>query len=155
MTKKQVIRLTESDLHKVIKESVNNILTELDWKTYANAASAAKDRESIFKDGPDYPYRPMARHYKNDGSLDMEKYQRDSDWQVNQSKQPDKFRQAAYRELSKEVCGEEDFFAFIGKYVSENGMDDKMKNMLQQFIEGDKYIKNNQTRWSKRGEGKS
>lgn len=32
------IRLTESQLHRVIKESVNRILTELDWKTYANAA---------------------------------------------------------------------------------------------------------------------
>lgn len=35
---KKVIRLTESDLHRIIKESVNNILTELDWRTYANAA---------------------------------------------------------------------------------------------------------------------
>ena len=30
MKKKQLIRLTESDLHNIIKESVNNILTELD-----------------------------------------------------------------------------------------------------------------------------
>ena len=35
---KKVIRLPESDLHRIIKESVNNILTELDWKTYDNAA---------------------------------------------------------------------------------------------------------------------
>lgn len=45
MAKKQVVRLTESDLKRVIKESVNNILTELDWKTYANAARLTKDRE--------------------------------------------------------------------------------------------------------------
>lgn len=44
-SKKQVIRLTESDLHRVIKESVNNILSELDWKTYANAARLTKDRQ--------------------------------------------------------------------------------------------------------------
>jgi len=37
MTKK-LIRLTESDLHRIVKESVNKVLTELDWKTYANAA---------------------------------------------------------------------------------------------------------------------
>lgn len=30
MKKKQLIRLTESDLHKIIKESVNNILKETD-----------------------------------------------------------------------------------------------------------------------------
>ena len=36
MNKKQ-IRLTESDLHRIVKESVNRILTELDWKTNASA----------------------------------------------------------------------------------------------------------------------
>ena len=35
---KKLIRLTESDLHKIVKESVNRVLTELDWKTYASAA---------------------------------------------------------------------------------------------------------------------
>jgi hypothetical protein len=42
---KRRIRLTESDLHRVIKESVNNILSELDWRTYANAARLTKDRQ--------------------------------------------------------------------------------------------------------------
>lgn len=35
---KKLIRLTESDLHHIVTESVNKILTELDWKTYMNAA---------------------------------------------------------------------------------------------------------------------
>lgn len=35
MSKK--IRLTESDLHNIIRESVENILSELDWKTNRNA----------------------------------------------------------------------------------------------------------------------
>ena len=35
----KVIRLTESDLHKMIKEAIN----ELDWKTYMNAAKARYD----------------------------------------------------------------------------------------------------------------
>lgn len=34
---KKLIRLTEGDLHRIVKESVNKVLTELDWKTYANA----------------------------------------------------------------------------------------------------------------------
>lgn len=54
MAKKQVIRLTEGDLHSIIKESVNKILTELDWKTYANAAKIASNngdnRTSKFRD---------------------------------------------------------------------------------------------------------
>ena len=33
------VRLTESQLHNVIKESVKQVLSELDWKTYANAAN--------------------------------------------------------------------------------------------------------------------
>lgn len=41
---KKLIRLTESDLHKVIKESVNKVLTELDWKTYAHAAKKAREQ---------------------------------------------------------------------------------------------------------------
>ena len=32
------VRLTEGQLHNVIKESVNQILNEIDWKTYNNAA---------------------------------------------------------------------------------------------------------------------
>lgn len=32
------IRLTESQLHDIIKESVVKVLTEMDWKTYNNAA---------------------------------------------------------------------------------------------------------------------
>ena len=32
---KQIIRLTEGDLHKIIEESVNQILCELDPRTYA------------------------------------------------------------------------------------------------------------------------
>ena len=31
-------KMTESDIHKIVKESVNKVLTGLDWRTYANAA---------------------------------------------------------------------------------------------------------------------
>ena len=36
------IRLTEGQLHNVIRESVNNILNEIDWKTYASAADKSE-----------------------------------------------------------------------------------------------------------------
>ena len=35
---KQKIKLTESDLHRIIKESVKQVLSELDWRTYQSAA---------------------------------------------------------------------------------------------------------------------
>ena len=41
MAKKQIVRVTESDLHRIIEESVNNILSELDWRTYDAAADQA------------------------------------------------------------------------------------------------------------------
>ena len=44
---KQIIRLTESDLHQMVKESVNKILAELDWKTYASAADKARERGNV------------------------------------------------------------------------------------------------------------
>lgn len=34
---KNKVRLTESQLHNVIRESVKQVLSELNWKTYANA----------------------------------------------------------------------------------------------------------------------
>jgi len=46
---KRTIRLTEADLHRVIKESVKQCLTELDWKTYASAADKARKR---YEDSP-------------------------------------------------------------------------------------------------------
>lgn len=43
----KVIRLTESDLHNMIKEAIN----ELDWRTYASAAQKDKrGRNNKFKD---------------------------------------------------------------------------------------------------------
>ena len=50
MKKKQVVRLNESQLHKVIRKSVKKVLSELDWKTYANAA---KKRLQQYRDTND------------------------------------------------------------------------------------------------------
>lgn len=64
---KRTIRLTESDLHRVIKESVKQCLTELDWKTYANAANKSSKRSGIsyWRDkGYDLPdaFKKAVRH---------------------------------------------------------------------------------------------
>ena len=47
---KKIIRLTESDLHGIIRNSVNKILSELDWRTYANAANKSSDRAAEYDD---------------------------------------------------------------------------------------------------------
>ena len=38
------VRLTESELKNIISESVRQILTELDWQTYVNAAKKRKQQ---------------------------------------------------------------------------------------------------------------
>jgi meiotically up-regulated gene 157 (Mug157) protein len=45
---RQRIRLTESKLRNIINECIKQYLTELDWKTYANAS-----RERAKRDGRD------------------------------------------------------------------------------------------------------
>ena len=46
---KNVIRLTESDLHNLIKESVNEVLKELDWRTYDRASKKDYDKQRAQK----------------------------------------------------------------------------------------------------------
>ena len=41
---KKITRLTESQLRSVVKESVKQVLSELDWKTYDNAARKRYDQ---------------------------------------------------------------------------------------------------------------
>lgn len=47
---KKTIRLNESDLHRIISESVGQYLTELDWKTYMNASKVAKEKGKKWND---------------------------------------------------------------------------------------------------------
>lgn len=41
---KQTVKLNEAQLRQIVAESVKNILSELDWKTYANARHKAADK---------------------------------------------------------------------------------------------------------------
>ena len=65
-----MVRLTESDLHRVIKESVKNILTELDWKTYANASRKWADE---LTKNPAHPKRKSSimGHENSKGTHDI------------------------------------------------------------------------------------
>lgn len=47
---KRTVRLTESELNNIITESVKNIISELDWKTYRNAAEKNKEREGEYSE---------------------------------------------------------------------------------------------------------
>lgn len=57
---KKVIKLNENDLHKIVMESVKKTLTELDWRTYHNAAKKAE------ANGND----KLARKFRNHAEFD-------------------------------------------------------------------------------------
>ena len=118
INRKNTIRLTESELKQIITESVKNIISELDYRTYANAASASKDKDEKF------------RGYPSKQSRDLYDY--------------------AFVKLSRQVCGEDDFALFLAKYIQLHGVDNKIQKMMQQYTDGQKYIQNNQTKWSKK-----
>ena len=143
-------RLNENYINRAVRTSINNVLNEISSKKLGDAYGAAKDRESIFKDAPGYPDTPMRRHYNDDGSLDTAQYERDSENGLRWSKQPQKFKNAALRQLSREVCGEDDFFSFLVKYVQRNGTDATLQRMIQDYKDGENYIINNKTKWSGR-----
>lgn len=54
MKNKKVIRLTESDLHNIIAESVKQALNELDWKTYANYQRGRMSQAAQARANKDY-----------------------------------------------------------------------------------------------------
>ena len=57
------IRLTESDLHKIVANSVKKVLSELKWTTYADAAKEADNRgnKDLAKRFRDHIYDTSAR----------------------------------------------------------------------------------------------
>ena len=47
---KNTVKLSEAQLKKVITESVQRVLSELDWKTYANAMKKASSKSNKYDD---------------------------------------------------------------------------------------------------------
>ena len=145
---KNVVRLAESQLRAMVAESVREALNEISWKTYANAASAAADRESIFKKSPTYPYPDYPEGPK---SSDFYKnYKKNAESAYRQSKQPEKFKKAAYAALSREICGEDDFWKYVSSRINNGDVGEDLAEKIKQYQEGEKYIRNNNTKWSVR-----
>ena len=74
---KKLVRLTESDLHRIVKESVSKVLTELDWKTYANYANGRRaqgklDKAEAGDDAAVYAFNKKygASDYENNNGLE-------------------------------------------------------------------------------------
>lgn len=84
---KQLIRLTEGDLHRIVENSVRKTLNELDWRTYRNAA--IKSRENGDDWSVEHSGRPedflqasdlsFANQYFDDPKLDSDYHYYDND----------------------------------------------------------------------------
>ena len=77
MKSKNVIRINEVQLKQMISESVKNILSELDWKTYANAArlSRGQGRSTRFANAAEkafYTKYPQVEYNKGEGATPKE-----------------------------------------------------------------------------------
>lgn len=78
MANKQIINLTESELKKVINESVKQVISELDWKTYMNASRKREEqanniRKKHSKEFPNSILSGMRNGY-DDKSDSLENY---------------------------------------------------------------------------------
>ena len=84
------VRLTEGQLHNVIRESVSQILNELDWKTYDNAFWG-KEKRLI----------------KNQNDLDKYKYGREI-WPLDDAAQEAKYRKYPHLKSALNKLGDTD-----------------------------------------------
>ena len=155
MRNKKVVRLTESQLHNIIAESVGQIINEISYKKLADAAKASSEREdTLRKIYPNYPSVERSDYYETDWITGDEEFNKDlwakdSKYRDRQVEQPQKFRKGAFEKLSQEICGEPDFWEFVSRYAKTNGLDDKLMDMIVDFKEGERYIDNNKTKWSR------
>ena len=80
MNKKQIVRLTESDLHRIVKESVNRILKE----TYETEwfHSGDKDLSRDFEDAHE------RLHKKYRGKLSPQEIERMAEYEVHGAPKP-------------------------------------------------------------------
>ena len=61
---KKLIRLTESDLHRIVKESVNKVLNEIGG-TSSGFYDRMLQKYNRFNDGSNNPYSDEGRYYRH------------------------------------------------------------------------------------------
>lgn len=127
---KKIVRLTEGDLHRIIKESVNNIITELDWKTKMNYVKGRlRQGDEAYRQGDENGYRKYIRKAEYGAHDANDELEKKYNGRPFRDEKGDKFR--AYVDLGN---GNVNTY-FKGKnnvdYKSKNG------NTPSAFIRGD------------------
>ena len=120
--KKKLIRLTESDLHKVIKESVNKVLTELDWKTKMNyVMGRQKQGDEAYRQGDENG----ARKYwdkAGDGIYDVrDEFEKKYNGRPFRNMKDDKFRMGDINKNTGDIYTSFNHGKCFNNYTSKNG----------------------------------
>lgn len=127
-----VIRLTESEFNNMILESVNKILSELDWKTYQNAAKKdynpkrAKDFAQAARDAfnKDYEYSDDKGNYV--GMRKSGLYDKDNALEITSHyEKPSKYGNANVKFYSKNANGNDKSNWYSRVYDNASGSVEK------------------------------
>lgn len=143
MNKKNTIRLTESELKNIITESVKNVISELDYKTYANAAIKAR-RKHDFDRGDRFLSGAVDAFNRDYGYNDGDDYYGMSNWgDEDESIFP------IFSDSEPDLPQDDDIFSNPSRYhpglafVTHDNNDQDTSSHYIYKTDGGKYIKNN------------
>ena len=89
--KKNKIKLGESQLRKIVAESVKKVLSEIDWKTYRNAQEKNRERENEYDENYWKLQDAIEAAHKRGDDKEVQKLQRRQDKMVKNSLRTSKF----------------------------------------------------------------
>lgn len=119
---KNLIRLTENDLHNIVKESVNKVLTELDWKTKMNyVMGRQKQGDEAYRQGDENG----ARKYwdkAGDGIYDVrDEFEKKYNGRPFRNMKDDKFRMGDINKNTGDIYTSFNHGKCFNNYTSKNG----------------------------------
>ena len=142
---KKRIRLTEGDLHRIVRKCVNESLNEISWQKVADAYGAAKDRETHFPS--QYTDAQLTRRHRNDDGEFVREYD-DEQYHTHNSRQyPQKFYKEAVRRLSQEIFGEDSIEDAISNAIGTERFQDVLSK-VNEYQKNLEYINNNPTKFN-------
>lgn len=119
---KNIIRLTENDIHNIVKESVNKVLTELDWKTKMNyVMGRQKQGDEAYRQGDENG----ARKYwdkAGDGIYDVrDEFEKKYNGRPFRNMKDDKFRMGDINKNTGDIYTSFNHGKCFNNYTSKNG----------------------------------
>ena len=77
--KKNIVKLNENTLRQIVAESVKNVLSEIDWKTYRNAQEKNYEKENEYNENYWKLQDAIEAAHKRGDDKEVQKLQREQD----------------------------------------------------------------------------